>query len=384
MTDKKMLFGLEFRGALICDNMQKRAYLTALVAKALRGRCGGIIVSRDAEELVKEATKKAATRLNTRQTYFLDCGFARTSGVSFNPFIYADCAGIAALLHSQMAGLSDGDPNGVFRRRAEKLIDVMAPVLEWLRDVKGLALTPNTIRDCFSLPSIFAIARETSLKFFEGEHIISQEINLHGEISHSLSFPVRDYLAGVPRYDPRHPPDSPANQTARKQHSFSLYYFTAQLATLYEFAGGMFKSTGSELDLKDVLRQRNMVVVNAPYFTETPWINEAFGKLLIASIHNAAIALADERFEEIAGELIDLVPSPFHAEPARPVFVIIDGFEANMDLQLRRVALAARGEKIHFAAAEAGEGPLWFERQSHKRLFLEIAQGHRGYAGSSQ
>jgi hypothetical protein len=227
------------------------------------------------------------------------------------------------------------------------------------------------------------VAHETSLKFLEGERV-GQEISLAGEISHSLSFPVSEYLTGVPRYDPRHPPDSPANQTARNQHSFSLYYFTTQLATLYEFAGGIFKWTGSELDLKTVLRQRNMVVVNVPYFTETPWITEAFGKLLITSIHNAAIALADERYEEIVGELIDMVPGPFHAEPEKPMFVIIDGFEANMDLQLRRVALAAKSEKIHFAAAEAGEGPLWFERQSHKRQFLEISQGHRGYAGSSQ
>ena len=382
MTNKKILFGLEFRGALVCDHVQKRQYLAGLVTKALQGRCGGIIVSRDAGGLIKDASEKSVTRLRPRQTYFLDCGFARTSDVSFNPFTHADSAGISALLHSQMASLSDGDPNGVFRRRAEKLIDVMAPVLEWLRDVKGLALTPNTIRDCFSLPSIFAIAHETSMKFFEGERV-SHEVNLDGEISHSLSFPVSNYLTSVPRYDPRNPPDSPANETARKQHSFSLYYFTTQLATLYEFAGGMFKSW-NELDLKEVLRQRSMVVVNVPYFTETPWITEAFGKLLIASIHNAAIALADERFEEIVGELIDMVPSPFHAEPQRPMFVIVDGFEANMDLQLRRVALAARGEKINFAAAEAGEGPLWFERQSHKQQFLEMAQGHRGYAGSSQ
>ena len=79
---------------------------------------------------------------------------------SFNPFAIGNADAIRELLASQLGEQAQNDANGVFRERAVALIGTIAPVLVWLRDVKGLPLNIEVIRFSIELLWIWKLAKE--------------------------------------------------------------------------------------------------------------------------------------------------------------------------------------------------------------------------------
>jgi hypothetical protein len=376
MAATKRLFGHEFRGQLNCDEAQKRQYLTSLIALGMRGRCEAIVFSNDADGLIKDAIAELGADCHLEEPYFLDCGFRRDSAVSYVPFEYTDGAGIAALLISQMANVADGDLNGVFWAKAERLIEKVSPFLEWLRDFRRVTLTPEVIRVCFEFESLCAIMRQTSIAVptLLGDQ---REIDLKA-VPEDVAWQVKSYLMCVPGFQQRHPLDSAGNQNSKKYHSFALFYFSAKLSVLSAMLGGLFKNDTTAIDLEQNLRQRELVIVNVPYRLHDTSILGSFGKLSIAALNNSVKWLLHERFVRDVARSNGALCAGGAERSDRPMFVVFDGFTDDLDLRLDRLPAIAERENIVFVAAEAGQGSLWFAEEGHERQFLDVIPAAHG------
>jgi len=89
------------------------------------------------------AKSLALARRFGREDDVLALNFLVASGVkdssTFNPFATGNPDALRELLASQLGEQQVNDSNGVFRGRAIALIGTMAPVLVYMRDVKGIS-----------------------------------------------------------------------------------------------------------------------------------------------------------------------------------------------------------------------------------------------------
>ena len=90
--------------------------------------------------------------------------FMVASGVkdshTFNPFSIGNADALRELLASQLGEQASNDANGVFRERAVALMGTIAPILVWLRDMKGIPLNIEVIRFSIELRWIWKLAME--------------------------------------------------------------------------------------------------------------------------------------------------------------------------------------------------------------------------------
>ena len=183
---------------------------------------------------------------------------------SFNPFAIGNADAIRELLASQLGDQAQNDPNGVFRERAVALIGTIAPVLVWLRDHKGVALNIEVIRFSIELRWIWKLAMEKKVLLRNAETGTVTELDVSSDIPEDITWPLRSYLGELPGYDPSMPLDKQKGDEPSKQHGYAQFYFTATFTQLAVSLGHIFRVESSDIDMRDVVLNRRILVVNLP------------------------------------------------------------------------------------------------------------------------
>ena len=261
----------------------------------------------------------ALARSFGREDDVLALNFLTASGIkesnTFNPFATGNADAIRELLASQLGEQQANDSNGVFRARAIALIGTMAPVLVWMRDHKGVPINIETIRFALELRGIWMLATQRIFCSRNAETGEVIEIPVP-DMPEDIIYPASAYLGELPGYDTSVPYNEQKGDEPSKQHGFALFYFTATFTQLAVSLGHIFKVLSGDIDMRDVVLNRRILVVNLPALENSDDTLAALGKIVVASLRGMLAQLLGAKLSGDSSEIFSLKPGmgegPFH------------------------------------------------------------------------
>jgi intracellular multiplication protein IcmO len=272
---------------------------------------------------------------------------------TFNPFSIGNADAIRELLASQLGDQAQNDPNGVFRERAVALIGTIAPVLVWLRDHKGVPLNIEVIRFSIELRWIWRLAMEKIVLLRDPDSGNVTELDVNGEIPEDITWPLRSYLGELPGYDPSLPLAKQKGDEPSKQHGFAQFYFTATFTQLAVSLGHIFRVQSSDIDMRDVVLNRRILVVNLPALENSDATLAALGKLVVAALRGMMAQLLGASLEGnyTEADKPGMGPSPFP--------VVLDELAYYATSGLDRMLAMGRGLNICFMLGFQEVSGIW-------------------------
>ncbi len=335
----------------------KTTAILSLLANALSHGSGFVLVDGKADNTLYGEVLALARHFG-REDDVLVLNFLVASGDkdshSFNPFATGNADAIRELLASQLGEQRSEDSNGVFRARAVALIGTIAPVLVWMRDQKGVPINIETIRFALELRSIWTLATH---KVFLHRQAIDGEVK---EIAvptmpEDILYPLRAYLGELPGYDNSLPYNQQKGDEPSKQHGFALFYFTATFTQLSVSLGHIFKPSSGDIDMRDVVLNRRILVVNLPAMENSDATLAALGKIVVASLRGMLAQLLGARLEGTAREIFSLKPGAGEG----PFQVVFDEVAYYATEGMDRMLAMGRGLNIMFWVAFQEVSGLW-------------------------
>jgi intracellular multiplication protein IcmO len=210
---------------------------------------------------------------------------------AFNPFATTTADGVRLLLENQLGEPADADPRGVFRARAVTLVDVIAPALIWLRDIKGVPLDIECIRSAMELRWISRLANERIALLRDPHTEAIHEIDVAKEIPEDVVRPLRCYLGELPGYDPARSLDEQKHSKACEQHGYAQFYFTPILSELAGVGGQTLRVDGGDVDMRVIVANRGILVVSLPGLEDPDSTLVGLGKLIVVSLQHVVAQL---------------------------------------------------------------------------------------------
>jgi intracellular multiplication protein IcmO len=335
----------------------KSTAILSLLANALSHGSGFVLVDGKADNALHGQVLALARHFG-REDDVLVLNFLVASGDkdshSFNPFAMGNADAIRELLASQLGEQRSEDSNGVFRARAVALIGTIAPVLVWMRDQKGVPISIESIRFALELRSIWTLATH---KIFLHRQAVDGEVK---EIAvpvmpEDILYPLRAYLGELPGYDTSLPYNEQKGDEPSKQHGFALFYFTATFTQLSVSLGHIFKPMSGDIDMRDVVLNRRILLVNLPAMENSDATLAALGKIVVASLRGMLAQLLGARLEGTAREIFALKPGVGEG----PFQVVFDEVAYYATEGMDRMLAMGRGLNIMFWVAFQEISGLW-------------------------
>ena len=296
----------------------KTTALLSLLSNALAQGSGFVMVDGKGDNKLY-GDVYAVCRAFGREDDLLSINLLTASGVkesnTFNPFATGNADAIRELLASQLGDQQSNDSNGVFRARAVALIATMTPVLVWMRDNRGIPINIETIRFSLDLRGIWMLATQRIFCSRDPETGKVTEIPVP-EMPEDIIYPAGAYLGELPGYDTSVPYNEQKGDEPSKQHGFALFYFTATFTQLAVSLGHIFKVLSGDVDMRDVVLNRRILVVSLPALENSDDTLAALGKIVVASLRGMMAQLLGARLSGESSDIFSLKPGmgegPFH------------------------------------------------------------------------
>jgi intracellular multiplication protein IcmO len=323
----------------------KTTAIMSLLCSSLAQGSGFVLVDGKADRSLFGTVLALARRFG-REDDVRVLNFMVASGLkdshTFNAFATGNADAIRELLASQLGDAAQNDANGVFRERAVALIGTIAPVLVWLRDHKGVPLNIDVIRFSIELRWIWKLAMQKIYVLRDADTGKETDIDVNGEIPEEIIWPLKAYLGELPGYDPAMPLDKQRGDEPSKQHGFAQFYFTATFTQLAVSLGHIFRCEMGDIDMRDIVLNRRILVVNLPALENSDATLAALGKLVVASLRGMMAQLLGASLEGdyTEADKPGMGPSPFP--------VVLDELAYYATSGLDRMLAMGRGLNISF------------------------------------
>lgn len=335
----------------------KTTAILGFLANALAHASGFVLVDGKADNKLFGEVLALARRFG-REDDVLALNFLVASGAkdsnSFNPFATGNADAIRELLASQLGEQRAEDPNGVFRSRAIALVGTMAPVLTWMRDNKGVPINIESIRFALELRGIWKLAMRRVFELRNGTTGEVSEIQVP-DIPADLIYPLQAYLGEIPGYDTSLDWNKQRTDEPFKQHGFALFYFTATFTQLAVSLGHIFKVEHGDIDMRDVVLNRRILVVNLPALENSDDTLAALGKIVVASLRGMMAQILGARLE---GDYQEIVANKPGMGPA-PFQVVLDEIAYYATSGMDRMLAMGRGLNIMFWLSFQEVSGIW-------------------------
>lgn len=270
---------------------------------------------------------------------------------TMNPFANGSSSMLSQLVISLMDGAS-GDPSGdMWKGRAINFVESLMKILTVMRDNGHILLDANTIRDYFLLPRLESIVVDK--KFPVGDTGILIPIDNYPS---QILDPLKNYVLNLPGYNP----SKKGNQSGEvlEQHGFITMQLTRVFGSLADTYGHILRTNLAEVDLKDVVLNRRILVVLLPALEKSPEELSNLGKIIIASLKAMMAAGLGDAIE---GDYRDVIsrkptnsPSPFVCIMDEYGYYAVKGF----------AVVAAQARSLGFCAIFAGQDLPAFQKAS--------------------
>lgn len=199
-----------------------------------------------------------------------------------NPLMFGNSGTVTELLVSLM---SNSDGKGDFwKDRAISLVQSVVPALVWLRDERGLLLDVSVVREYLNLSRII-------------------ELRKIKEMPQNLQDSLRAYCENLAGWSESK--GVKQSDTTNEQHGFLQMQFTRVLGSLGDVYGHIFKTQLGEVDMRDVVVNRRILLVLIPSLEKSPAELQNLGKIIVALIKSMMAAALGNRFEGTIQEIVD-------------------------------------------------------------------------------
>lgn len=269
---------------------------------------------------------------------------------TMNPFCNGSSSMLTQLVVSMMDSSSQSPDGDMWKGRAIVFVEALMKILVYMRDQGKLLLDANTIRNYFELPRLEAITMD---RMFIRDN--QEPVNLADAPALVLE-PITNYIVNLPGYD-RSKKGKQSSQVL-EQHGFITMQLTRVFGSLADTYGHIIRTNLAEVDLKDVVLNRRILVVLLPALEKSPDELSNLGKVIISSLKAMMAAGLGEAVEGTYKELVQRKPT--NAET--PFMCILDeyGYYAVKGFAV----VPAQARSLGFSVIFAGQDLPAFQKAS--------------------
>ncbi len=269
---------------------------------------------------------------------------------TLNPFSSGSSSMLAQLIVGLMdsaSGSSDGD---MWKGRAISFVEAIMKVLVYARDQDMILLDANTIRNYFLLDKLEAMVMDKVL-IRDNQEPASLE-----RAPDVVMEPIKNYLFNLPGYDK----SKKGKQVSQvlEQHGFITMQLTRVFSSLADTYGHIIRVRLAEVDVKDVVLNRRILVVLLPALEKAPEELANLGKIIVASLK---AMMASGLGDDVEGDYRDVVlrkptnsPTPFLCILDEYGYYAVPGF----------AVVPAQARSLGFSAIFAGQDLPAFQKAS--------------------
>lgn len=263
---------------------------------------------------------------------------------TLNPFSSGGSGGLTELMVSLMDG---GDGGGdMWKGRAISLISAIMMALVYMRDERELLLDVDAIREYLILDNITKLYK-TRRDF--PNHIRSA---------------LRAYLLSLPGFQEGAPKQ---NDTVMEQHGYLQMQFTKLLGSLSDTYGFIFKTNLGEVDFKDVVLNRRILVVLLPALEKSTDELANLGKIIVACLKQMMASALGSTIEGSYADVVETKPT----NSDMPFMTVLD--EYGYYAVKGSAVMPAQARSIGFSMIFAGQDLPAFEKASKEEAASIVA-----------
>lgn len=285
----------------------KTRAILAFLTNALTHASGFVLVDGKADHTLFGEVMALARRFG-REDDVLHLNLMVASGDkqsnTFNPFARGNADAIREMVVSQLGEQASNDTNGVFRGRAVALIGAVIPVLTWIRDNYGIPIDLEKIRDAIELRVIWKLALKGVYELRDPATGETEDIPL--DLPQDVVYPLRAYLGELPGYDAELDYNKQKSDDPSKQHGYARMYFTQMFTQLGVSLGHIFKVEHGDIDMRDIVLNRRILVVSLPALENSSDTLAGLGKIVVTSLRGMMAQLLGMPKEALGME------APYH------------------------------------------------------------------------
>lgn len=269
---------------------------------------------------------------------------------TMNPFANGSSSMLSQLVVSLMDSGSNTPDGDMWKGRAIVFVEALMKVLVYMRDQGAILLDANTVRNYFELSKLESIVVD---KQFPRDK--QEPFNLDS-VPDLVLEPIGNYLINLPGYDK----SKKGKQVSQvlEQHGFITMQLTKVFGSLADTYGHILRTKLAEVDLKDVVLNRRILIVLLPAFEKSPDELSNLGKVIVSSLKSM---LAAGLGEEVEGEYRDVVQRKPTNAPT-PYLCILDeyGYYAVKGFAV----VPAQARSLGFSIVFAGQDLPAFQKAS--------------------
>jgi intracellular multiplication protein IcmO len=263
---------------------------------------------------------------------------------TLNPFSSGGSGGLTELLVSLMD--DSGGGGDMWKGRAISLISAIMMALVYMRDQKEILLDVDAIREHLILDNI--------IKLFKTRRDFPSHIRAA----------LRAYLVSLPGFQEAAPKQ---NDTVMEQHGYLQMQFSRLLGSLAESYGFIFKTNLGEVDFKDVVLNRRILVVLLPALEKSTDELANLGKIIVACLKQMMASALGSTIEGSYAEVVETKPTTSEM----PFMTVLD--EYGYYAVKGSAVMPAQARSLGFSMIFAGQDLPAFEKASKEEAASIVA-----------
>jgi len=269
---------------------------------------------------------------------------------TLNPFCQGSSSMLTQLVVSLMGGASQSSDGDMWKGRAIAFVEALMRLLVYMRDEGAILLDADTIRNYFDLQRLESIVID---KIFPRDE--QEGINIES-IPKVVTDPLRNYLSTLPGYNK----EKKGKQVSQvlEQHGFITMQLVRAFSSLADTYGHIVRTNLAEVDFKDVVLNRRILVVLLPALEKSPDELSNLGKIIVSSLK---AMMAAGLGEEVEGDYRDVIGRKPTNAPT-PYICILDeyGYYAVQGFAV----VPAQARSLGFSVVFAGQDLPAFQKAS--------------------
>ena len=269
---------------------------------------------------------------------------------TLNPFCQGSSSMLTQLVVSLMGDSAQGGDGDMWKGRAIAFVEALMRLLVYMRDEGAILLDANSIRNYFDILRLEAIVVD---KVFPRDD--QESINIES-IPKLVTDPLRNYLNTLPGYNK----EKKGKQVSQvlEQHGFITMQLVRAFSSLADTYGHIVRTNLAEVDFKDVVLNRRILVVLLPALEKSPDELANLGKIIVSSLK---AMMAAGLGEEVEGDYRDVIERKPTNAPT-PYICILDeyGYYAVKGFAV----VPAQARSLGFSAIFAGQDLPAFQKAS--------------------
>jgi intracellular multiplication protein IcmO len=270
---------------------------------------------------------------------------------TLNPFCQGSSSMLTQLVVSLMGGASQqGGDGDMWKGRAIAFVEALMRLLVYMRDEGAILLDANSIRNYFDLQRLESIVID---KIFPRDD--QESVNIE-QIPKLVTDPLRNYLNTLPGYNK----EKKGKQVSQvlEQHGFITMQLVRSFSSLADTYGHIIRTNLAEVDFKDVVLNRRILVVLLPALEKSPDELSNLGKVIVSSLK---AMMAAGLGEDVEGDYRDVIlrkptnaPTPYMCILDEYGYYAVQGF----------AVVPAQARSLGFSAIFAGQDLPAFQKAS--------------------